>query len=116
MSGLLLGFVLVTLLVGWVLHPVFAGQGAPTSEGGPQREAPPRKGDPAADVESEIATLRARLRQGRGCARCGTLNLESDRFCGGCGSPTGTAPIPPRTEPGRSATSEGSGEPGTHAD
>jgi hypothetical protein len=108
MSGLLVGFVLVTVLVGWVLHPIFAGHETPRSEGEPRREASPRRGDPLPDVESEIAMLRARLREGRACARCGAPTLESDRFCGGCGSPTGAGSAHRSTEPGKSATDEGS--------
>jgi hypothetical protein len=89
MSGLVVGFLLVTVLVGWVLHPVFAGRGASVAPDATDAGAALQAMDPGQGpgVESEIAGLRARLREGRACSRCGALILDADRFCGGCGVP-----------------------------
>jgi len=41
----------------------------------------------AADLEAEIAQVRARLRTGLFCPECGTPNPKDSRFCSECGTP-----------------------------
>jgi class 3 adenylate cyclase/tetratricopeptide (TPR) repeat protein len=47
-------------------------------------------------VESDTTPNQARARSDHGgaCSACGTQNLPTHRFCGGCGRPLGTAPAP----------------------
>jgi hypothetical protein len=40
---------------------------------------------PDADVEAEIARIRAGLRSGLVCGECGFSNVEGSRFCSSCG-------------------------------
>jgi len=40
-----------------------------------------------ADLEAEIAEVRARLGKGVFCSRCGHPNPPGSRFCGECGAP-----------------------------
>jgi cytochrome c-type biogenesis protein CcmI len=41
----------------------------------------------SADIEAEIAQVRARLRDGIFCSDCGTPNPKDSRFCSECGTP-----------------------------
>ncbi len=41
---------------------------------------------PPADLEAEIAALRASIREGTVCPQCGHPNPRGSRFCGDCGS------------------------------
>lgn len=86
MSGLVVGFLLMTAVVGWVLHPIFAGRATSLADDGFEGSVPLRETRSDRGVEAEIAALRAVLREGRVCSRCGAPILEDDRYCGGCGA------------------------------
>lgn len=43
--------------------------------------------DGSADIEDEIAQVRARLSGGAFCSECGFPNGDEARFCGECGTP-----------------------------
>ena len=45
----------------------------------------------AGDVEADIARVRAGLRDGRTCARCGHVNPEGSQFCSICGVGVGAS-------------------------
>jgi hypothetical protein len=44
-----------------------------------------------ADIEAEIARIRAGLRAGMVCGECGFANESGSRFCSSCGTPLGAA-------------------------
>jgi hypothetical protein len=71
-----------------------AGEGADAAR---RDEATASSSGSAEDVEGEIASLRAALRQGAVCRECGRPNPRGSRFCGRCGSalrPPGEGPVP----------------------
>ncbi|MEX0843402.1 MAG: hypothetical protein WD960_05155 [Gemmatimonadota bacterium] len=95
MSGLVVGFLLMTAVVGWVLHPIFARQAASLPDDGIEGSVPLHETRSDRGVEAEIAALRTVLREGQACGRCGVPILEDDHYCGGCGAPMDAPDGPP---------------------
>ncbi len=68
------------------------GAATPGSDLSEAEHAPPDEASGSAELEAEVARVRAGLQSGTTCGQCGHVNRAGGGFCTSCGRPLGRTP------------------------